>query len=656
MEHPNIDKENDIALNLIKHIHEKEFINRDLSSLDRIIQTYFNLQNRGAKEEKEVIEFLFSYLDKNGEDASILFTHIQHTQERYNIIKRIYTEYRNKFDFSLVNPALFLTSFELIKVNEKLKRFLYFFTFFLQLFVLVSIFSCYQANQMKNRLIQQLIDEKLKQDNLILKNEKLKNDIKSLDKSQKQLKKELKNKQIINEQIKNDLSMSKQDYENELNNKKQVEEELSTCKKIETELLTCMQLENEMTTCEQLETELTNCKQNSKNEQIIKEHIVDELSTSKQNFENVQQSKIQLEMELLECKQNSENQLIIKKQIENELIQKEKESKKNQLSKLINYKFALFSILDIIFFIISYVFIIESYTNMNYCLTISFIYEILLNFIFILDCSSFVSYSCFSLIFITSIALLAFVSDQNDLSYSTNRLLIIPFSYIIIASVYKYTQIYSIENVKHSIWFVFVCVIFVLEMIYIFYIHYNFSSILPIFIIEITIFVYCCYFEYSPLFISNMAFIAFFFLFLYLVFDTSKYRIYQKFERISYSIGILSLLIQFCIFNLKKNDKIYYIIIVSFIIIEMVLLKIFHCDFYPFLIITEMCFSILSLNFEVLLFVFISIAAIFAIIFAIHESFMCLRHNKISLLFIVFTTITKYAFLFSCFLNFKYKT
>ena len=61
MEHPNIDKENDIALNLIKHIHEKEFINRDLSSLDRIIQTYFNLQNRDAKEEKEVIEFLFSY-------------------------------------------------------------------------------------------------------------------------------------------------------------------------------------------------------------------------------------------------------------------------------------------------------------------------------------------------------------------------------------------------------------------------------------------------------------------------------------------------------------------------------------------------------------------------------------------------------------------
>ena len=163
-------------------------------------------------------------------------------------------------------------------------------------------------------------------------------------------------------------------------------------------------------------------------------------------------------------------------------------------------------------------------------------------------------------------------------------------------------------------------------------------------------FLYCCNFQYSSYFISNMAFIAFFFLFLYLVFDTSKYRIYRKFERISYSIGILSLLIQFCIFNLKKNDKIYYLIVASFIIIEMILLKIFYCDFYPFLIITEMCFSILSLDFKIFLFVFISGAAIFSITFAIHESFMRLHRNKISLLFIVFTTITKYAFLLSFFI------
>ena len=207
MEHnQNIDKENDIALNLIKHVHEKEFLNKDLPSLDRIIQTYFNLKNRDAKEEKEVIDFLFSYLDKNGENASILFTHTQHTQERYNIIKKIYTDYRNKFEFGLVNPALFLTSFELIKINEKLKRFLYFFAFFLQLFVIVSIFSCYQANQ-------QLIEKKIELDNLNLKNEKLKNNIKLFYQSKKQLEIELitfekdsKNKQIINEQIKNDLS------------------------------------------------------------------------------------------------------------------------------------------------------------------------------------------------------------------------------------------------------------------------------------------------------------------------------------------------------------------------------------------------------------------------------------------------------------------
>lgn len=117
-------EEDKIGSNLIKYLHEKEFLNRDLLSIDRIINKYFNLHDRDPKEEKEVINFLFEYLEMKGKEASILFTHTQHSNERYNIIKRLYIEYRYKFEFKLVKSSLFLTSFDLIKINEKLKQIL----------------------------------------------------------------------------------------------------------------------------------------------------------------------------------------------------------------------------------------------------------------------------------------------------------------------------------------------------------------------------------------------------------------------------------------------------------------------------------------------------------------------------------------------------
>lgn len=205
-------------------------------------------------------------------------------------------------------------------------------------------------------------------------------------------------------------------------------------------------------------------------EKRCKKLLENELEACKQNSENEKLCKKLLETELEECKQNSENEQIIKKQIEEELRNTINKYSQNQsLSIKINYKFTLYTIVDFIIFTISFVFFINSFTNMNPCLIYSFICEFLLNFQFTFGCPSFFYFSCFSFIFFTSIIALSFVSDQNDLSFSSRRLLMIPFAYIIIASVYKYIQLYPNEQNEQKKWFYIICVMFVLEMIYILY-------------------------------------------------------------------------------------------------------------------------------------------------------------------------------------------
>lgn len=83
-------EEIEIALTLPGSIKEKKLITRDVSSLDRIIGKYFSQKRRNIKEEKEIIEFLFQYLDINGKDGSILFRHLDQSQERETVIKRLY--------------------------------------------------------------------------------------------------------------------------------------------------------------------------------------------------------------------------------------------------------------------------------------------------------------------------------------------------------------------------------------------------------------------------------------------------------------------------------------------------------------------------------------------------------------------------------------
>ena len=119
----NIEEDN-IAKHLVNNLQREEFKNRDLASIDRIIELYYTKYNINATEEREVISFLFSYLKDKKEPASILFRHIKNSPERYNIVTRLYHEHRWDFNFDLVTSSVFLSAFDLIKINEKLKQIL----------------------------------------------------------------------------------------------------------------------------------------------------------------------------------------------------------------------------------------------------------------------------------------------------------------------------------------------------------------------------------------------------------------------------------------------------------------------------------------------------------------------------------------------------
>lgn len=76
----------EIALNLPKSINENHLISRDISSLDRILDIYFSLKNRNISDEKKIINFLFQFIDLNGNDGSALFHHLDKIQNSDEVI------------------------------------------------------------------------------------------------------------------------------------------------------------------------------------------------------------------------------------------------------------------------------------------------------------------------------------------------------------------------------------------------------------------------------------------------------------------------------------------------------------------------------------------------------------------------------------------
>lgn len=248
-----------IASNIIKNINQNDLLMRDISSLDRIIRIYFSQKRRDINEEKQVIDFIFKCLDVRGPDCSILFTHLAESSERENVIKRLHEEYKDKFDFNLVNSSLFESSYQKIKNEEKMKNLFYFSVIFAPLCFICLIFLILRNNQTIKKLneagqinkkleeeltiTKQNFDEEVKikiklQEELSVRNkiddhlenfkEKIENEVKSKEKIEEEIKK----RQIIEEELEN----IKKQLENAIQTNKELDEKLQNKEKIEKEL------------------------------------------------------------------------------------------------------------------------------------------------------------------------------------------------------------------------------------------------------------------------------------------------------------------------------------------------------------------------------------------------------------------------------------
>lgn len=288
----NFEEECKIALNLHSYINKREFFNQDLSSLNRIMEKYFNIIDRDPKEEKQIINFLFKLLDIIGKDASILFSHIDKSSEYFNIIKRLHNDYQDKFDFSVVNPSLFQSSFYLIKINEKMKRFLIIFSIIFPFLFISSFFYYSQRKKLSNELViyqksyNELNSIKLQLNDYII---------------------QLKNEKKQKKQIQKNLSLLKIQYDANIHSiqlceqmisvKENMENEMSIFKKqVQTEVLSIKE--------KQLENELNIIKQNLEIEIQKNKKLQDELSTKNKELEIEIQKNKQLEDQLSAINQN----------------------------------------------------------------------------------------------------------------------------------------------------------------------------------------------------------------------------------------------------------------------------------------------------------------------------------------------------------------
>ena len=110
-----------ISDNFIKIIHYDDLLNCPVSTLHRILYKYrLNNDNLNEAEEKEIIDFLFKYLKKNGKNASVLFQNLNLL--RNNIIPRLINECQDIFDFRMIDSqSLFqqLMKYHLQSLNNR---------------------------------------------------------------------------------------------------------------------------------------------------------------------------------------------------------------------------------------------------------------------------------------------------------------------------------------------------------------------------------------------------------------------------------------------------------------------------------------------------------------------------------------------------------
>lgn len=106
-----------ISQNLENLIDQKQLLSLPISNLDRIFRKMKNDVNI-----EKITSFLFQCLDKYGRNASVLFSHVDFKKQKINVVKSLINEYKDVFDFNMINSTLFETNSEMMSEFARIKK------------------------------------------------------------------------------------------------------------------------------------------------------------------------------------------------------------------------------------------------------------------------------------------------------------------------------------------------------------------------------------------------------------------------------------------------------------------------------------------------------------------------------------------------------
>ena len=110
-----------ISANLLKFIDDERLLSLPIPVLYRILNgRQLNINELNETEQTQVIEFIFKCLDKNGREASVLFTIIDFERAPIDIMHRLLYQYSDVFDFNLTSKPLYRTALELLSERNKM--------------------------------------------------------------------------------------------------------------------------------------------------------------------------------------------------------------------------------------------------------------------------------------------------------------------------------------------------------------------------------------------------------------------------------------------------------------------------------------------------------------------------------------------------------
>lgn len=121
----NNEDETIIASNLINSIRGNDLFLRNISSVDKILSIYFSKNNPNINDEKQIINFVFQYLDIYGKDALILFRYFKNSNEKRNIIKRFKKDFQDQYTNEMIDSFLFTQSTNTSKMPKDLQQYSY---------------------------------------------------------------------------------------------------------------------------------------------------------------------------------------------------------------------------------------------------------------------------------------------------------------------------------------------------------------------------------------------------------------------------------------------------------------------------------------------------------------------------------------------------